>query len=58
MKDIISNLYNSKSSFDKKFSQNKQPKQTMEEYMYTYLNQKYYLKNIIMERATNIINVI
>ena len=56
MKEIISNIYTSKASFDKKCLINKQPKQTMEEYMYTYLNQKYGLKNMVIEWATNIIN--
>ena len=56
MKEIISNIYSSKTIFDQKCLQNKQPKQTMEEFMYTYLNQKYGLKNMVMEWATNIIN--
>ena len=56
MKEIISSIYSSKDSFDKKCLQNKQPKQTMEEFMYTYLNQKYGLKNMVIEWATNIIN--
>ena len=37
MKEIISNIYTSKTAFDKKCLQNKQAKQTMEEFMYTYL---------------------
>ena len=56
MKEIISNIYISKAAFDKKCVINKQPKQTMEEYMYTHLNQKYGLKNMVIEWATNIIN--
>ena len=56
MKEVISNIYSSKTAFDKKCLQNKQPKQTMEEFMYTYLNQKYGLKNMVIEWATNIIN--
>ena len=40
MKEVISNIYTSKATFDKKCVINKQPKQTMEEYMYTYLNYK------------------
>ena len=56
MKEIISNIYTSKTAFDKKCLQNKQAKQTMEEFMYTYLNQKYGLKNMVIEWATNIIN--
>ena len=49
MKEIISNIYTSKISFDKKCLINKQPKQTMEEYMYTYLNQKYGLIKLSCE---------
>ena len=56
MKEVISNIYSSKTSFDQKCIQNKQAKQTMEEFMYTYLNQKYGLKNMVIEWATNIIN--
>ena len=56
MKEIISNIYSSKNAFDKKCLQNRQPKQTMEEFMYTFLNQKYGLKNMVIEWATNIIN--
>ena len=56
MKEIISNIYSSKIIFDQKCYQNKQTKQTMEEFMYTYLNQKYGLKNMVLEWATNIIN--
>ena len=56
MKEILSNMYTTKIAFDKKCVINKQPKQTMEEYMYIYLNQKYGLKNMVIEWATNIIN--
>ena len=56
MKEVISNIYTAKTAFDKKCLLNKQPKQTMEEFMYTYLNQKYGLKNMVIEWATNIIN--
>ena len=56
MKDIINNIYNSKNNFNIKCNENKQPKETMEEYMYTYFNYKYGLKNMVIEWATNIIN--
>ena len=56
MKEVISNIYTAKAAFDKKCLLNKQAKQTMEEFMYTYLNQKYGLKNMVIEWATNIIN--
>ena len=56
MKEIINDIYNSKGEFDKKSDENKLPRETMEQHMYTYLNQKYGLKSIIIEWASNIIN--
>ena len=56
MKEIINDIYNSKAEFDKKSQENKLPKETMEQHMYTYLNQKYGLKSIIIDWASNIIN--
>ncbi len=56
MKEIINDIYNSKAEFDKKSDDNKLPRETLEQHMYTYLNQKYGLKSIIIEWASNIIN--
>ena len=56
MKEIINDIYSSKVEFDKKSDENKLPRETMEQHMYTYLNQKYGLKSIIIEWASNIIN--
>ena len=56
MIEIINDIYNSKAEYDKKSEENKLPKETMEQHMYTYLNQKYGLKSIIIEWASNIIN--
>lgn len=56
MKDIINEIYASKAEFDKKCFENKLPKETMEQHMYTFLNQKYGLKNLIIEWATSIVN--
>ena len=56
MKEIINDIYHSKEEFDKKSMENKLPKETLEQHMYTYLNQKYGLKTIIIEWASNIIN--
>ena len=56
MKEIINDIYHSKAEFDKKSEENKLPKETLEQHMYTYLNQKYGLKSIIIEWASNIIN--
>ena len=57
-KDIIQEIYNNKSIYDQKCYENKIPRETLEQYMYTYLNQKYGLKNLIIEWASSIINAI
>lgn len=49
-------MYAQKIKFDKKCDDSKAPKETMEQYMYTYLNQKYGLKSLIVEWAASIIN--
>jgi hypothetical protein len=54
--EIISEIYSSKAAFDKKCIESKMPKETLEQHMYTFLNQKYGLKNLIIEWATSIIN--
>lgn len=41
--------------FDIKCEEGRQAKETMEQYMYTYLNQRYGLKNLIIEWAASII---
>jgi hypothetical protein len=56
MKDMINEIYVSKEEYDKKCFESKLPKETMEQHMYTYLNQKYGLKNLIIEYATSLIN--
>lgn len=56
LKEIINDIYSQKIKFDKKCETLKQSRETMEQYMYTYLNQKYGLKNIIIEWAAAIIN--
>ena len=57
-KEIMNEIYNSKAAYDKKCYDNKLPRETMEQHMYTYLNQKYGLKNLIIEWASSIINAI
>ena len=56
LKDFINELYMSKTQYDIKCTQFKLPKETLEEYMYTFLNKKYGLKNLIIDWAKNIIN--
>ncbi|MCQ2819970.1 MAG: hypothetical protein MJ252_22110 [archaeon] len=57
-KDIMTEIYNSKNEFNKKCFNNRQPNETMEQYMYTFLNYKYGLKNLVIEWASSIINAI
>ena len=56
MKDTIEEIYSSKQRNDKKFREMKLPKETMEQHMYTFLNQKYGLKPLIIEWASSLIN--
>jgi len=44
IREMIDDICESKLIFDKRCVENKIPKETMEQYMYTYLNQKYGLK--------------
>ena len=55
LKEFINELYISKAQYDIKCTELKLPKETLEEYMYTFLNKKYGLKNLIIEWAKNII---
>jgi hypothetical protein len=54
--ELINEIYNSKANYDRKCFESKLPRETMEQHMYTYLNQKYGLKNLIVEWAASIIN--
>ena len=56
LKEFINELYISKNNYNIKCEQLKLPKETLEEYMYTYLYKKYGLKNIVIDWAKNIIN--
>ena len=44
IREMIDEMYDSKTHFDKKCIDNKMPKETMEQHMYTFLNHKYGLK--------------
>ena len=49
MKDLIEEVYNSKTKFDQKCLESKLPRETMEQHLFTYLNQKYGLKGLVYE---------
>jgi Ca2+-binding EF-hand superfamily protein len=53
--EIINDIYNSKLENDKKLVNNRQQKLTMEQFLYHYLNNKYGLKNLVIEYASCII---
>eukprot|EP00759_Apiculatamorpha_spiralis_P032820 PhF_6_TR34175/c0_g1_i1/m.50008 len=55
LKEVVEDIYASKSKFDIKCSETHLPRETMEQHMYTYLNQKYGLKHLILDWATAII---
>ena len=55
MKDTIEEIYISKQKIDKKYREMALPRETMEQHMYTFLNQKYGLKNLIIEWAGSLI---
>ena len=55
---LINDIYKNKILFDKKCKENKLPRETMEEYLYNYLNNKYGLKNMTINWVASIINCI
>ena len=55
LKDMIEEIYTSKSKYDQKYADAKLPRETMEQHMYTYLNQKYGLKVLIFFLSLNVV---
>ncbi len=58
LKDVIADIYTQKRKYDQKCMDNRLPKETMEQYMYTYLNQQYGLKNLILDWAKSILEAL
>ena len=59
LKEFISDIYIQKlKNDDKCVNQNKQTRETMEQYLYTYLNHKYGLKQLVIEQSKNLIAAI
>ena len=55
MHDFINELFDSKIEYDKVCNENHLKKESMEQYMYKYLNNKYGLKNLVVEWSSSII---
>ena len=55
MYDFINELYESKMEYDKLCTENHLKKESMEHYMYKFLNNKYGLKNLVIEWSSSII---
>ena len=58
LKELIQDVYDSKVKFDKKCAAAHLPRETLEQHLYTYLNQRYGLKSLIIEWASAIIAAI
>lgn len=58
LKEVVEGIYTSKTKYDEKCRQGQLPRETMEQHMYTYLNQKYGLREIILEWATAIVQAV
>ena len=56
--NFINLIYESKIKFDKKCGKNHLPRETMEQHMYTFLNQRYGLKSLIIEHASAVIKAV
>ena len=56
MKEVIKEIYESKTKHDKKCSKDGTPKESMEKHMYTYLNQKYGVKALVIEWAAGVVS--
>ncbi|KAM3145273.1 hypothetical protein pb186bvf_002601 [Paramecium bursaria] len=58
LKETINEIYESKIKSDIRNYESQQPKETMEQHLYTYLHHKYGLKSMIVEQASSIIQSI
>lgn len=54
--ELIENIYTSKQKYDEQCASHGLPSETMEHHMYTFLNQRYGLREIILDYASAIID--
>lgn len=55
---FIEELYASKAKYDKKCAEGHLARETMEQHMYTFLNQRYGLRSLIVENASAVIKAV
>ena len=58
LKDLIWDIYQMKVKYDAKMNQAGMPLETMEQYVYTYLVQRYGIKSLILEWSQAIVNAL
>ena len=56
LRELIADIYMQKKRHDEKCGEGRMPRETMEQFMYTYLNQRYGLKQLIIDWASSIIS--
>ncbi|KAG9396206.1 EF-hand domain [Carpediemonas membranifera] len=54
LRDLIEELYESKSRYDSRVSEGGQPPETMEQHLYTFLNHRYGLRQLVVDWAASI----
>lgn len=54
--ELINEIFVAKTKYDHKCAEASMPNETMEEYMYTFLNQKYGLRSLTISWASSLIN--
>ena len=57
-KELIYEIVNQKRKYDEQCLANRQARETMEQYMFTFLNQRYGLKQLIFDWASSIVAAI
>ena len=57
-KELICEIIHSKRKYDEQCQTKQLPRETMEQYMLTFLNQKYGLKQLILENATGVLQAV
>ena len=57
-KDLVTEIVSSKLRYDEQCLTNKQPRETMEQFMFTFLNQRYGLKQLIVDWASSLVQAV